>query len=359
MHISRECAFVPVSFFLGEKTVFLYDQWYLAAWDDEIDQQPVQRWLLDTPVVFYRKEAGQVVAMEDRCPHRLVPLSMGERVGDNIRCVYHGAVFNPEGKCESLPGSTAQARCNGVRTFPIEERWGAIFIWMGEREKADAGLLPPAQLLRREGRRTVRGVLPCKADYQLCVDNLLDLSHEAYLHPHTIGTLEVAEIPVETKVDANKVTVARLMKNVEAPKLFAEAKGIDANIDRYQTVTAYLPSFVTVDVKATPVGEPDYDDPLEWQVLFFMTPERGDSTHYFFAVSRGFGLDSEPIDEALKAGALKTIHEDIEMLEAQQAMLETIPLQDRTLYTRYDVAPDRARIIVDKMASQEKEKEPT
>ena len=334
--------------------MFVYDHWYLAAWDDEIGAEPTQRWLLDIPVVFYRKSDGAIVAMEDRCPHRLVPLSMGERVGDNIRCIYHGAVFTPEGECESLPGSTAQARCNGVRTFATEERWGAIWIWMGDAEKADLGLMPPAGNLRAGGRRTVRGSLPCKASYQLCVDNLLDLSHEAYLHPHTIGTVEVAEIPVETKVDGETIIVSRVMENVEAPKLFAKARGITTNIDRYQTVTGHLPAFVTVDVKATPVDEPDVADPLEWQVLFFMTPEREDSTHYFFAVSRSFGLQSEEIDEALKAGSLKTIHEDIGMLQAQQEMLKTIPLESRKLHTRYDAAPDRARVIVNRMIDRER-----
>lgn len=333
--------------------MYLYNQWYLAAWDDAIGQDPVQRWLLDVPVLFYRTQAGQVVAMEDRCPHRLVPLSKGRRVGDGIQCVYHGAVFSPDGECESLPGSSAQARTRGVRTFATEERWGAIWIWMGEAETADRSLLPDAHRLRTEGRRTVRGVLPCRANYQLCVDNLLDLSHEAYLHPHTIGTIEVAESPVNTQVEGNAIVVSRVMHDVEAPQLFAKARGITTNIDRYQTVTAYLPTFVTVDVKATSVNDPEAANPLEWQVLFFMTPERAGSTHYFFAVSRSFGLDSDQIDQALIAGSLKTLGEDIDMLEAQQEMLGTIALESRTLHTRYDVAPDRARVIMKQMLEAE------
>ena len=148
--------------------MYLYNQWYLAAWDDAVGEDPVQIWLLDIPVMFYRTAAGQLVAMEDRCPHRLVPLSKGCRVGDSIQCIYHGAIFAPTGECESLPGASAQARQNGVRTFATEERWGAIWIWMGEAETANRDLLPGAGNLQTEGRRTVRGVLPCKANYQLC-----------------------------------------------------------------------------------------------------------------------------------------------------------------------------------------------
>ena len=332
--------------------MFVRESWYLAAWSDEIDGKPTQRWLLGEPVLFYRKGDGGVVAMDDRCPHRLVPLSMGTLVGDDIRCIYHGALFSPEGRCISIPGQVV-GNAKGARTYATTECWGGIWIWMGNAATADTAKLPGAARLEAPGWRAIRGVLPCAADYGLTVDNLLDLSHEAYLHPRTIGTDEVAKNAVKTTVVDDCVVVARVMEDVPPPPLFIKARGKATNIDRYQTVTATLPSFVTVDVKATDVGNPDEEGALEWIVMFFMTPERAGRTHYFFAVTRNFALGSDEVDEVLLNGSLETLREDIEMLEAQERMVADRPLASRTLFTRYDGAPDRARAIVRKMVERE------
>jgi vanillate O-demethylase monooxygenase subunit len=332
--------------------MFVRQAWYLAAWSNEIDGQPTQRWLLGEPVLFYRKGDGGVVAMDDRCPHRLVPLSMGKREGDDIRCIYHGALFSPEGKCLSIPGQSV-GNARGARTYATVECWGGVWIWMGDAGTADAAKLPSAARLDSPGWRAIRGLLPCAADYELATDNLLDLSHEAYLHPHTIGTDEVAEIPVKIMVEGERVVVQRVMEDVPPPPLFIKARSKAANIDRYQTVTANLPSFITVDVKATDVGNPEDAGALEWIVMFFMTPERAGRTHYFFAVTRNFALGSDEVDQVLLTGSLETLREDIEMLEAQERMVADRPLASRTLFTRYDRAPERARAIVRKMVERE------
>jgi vanillate O-demethylase monooxygenase subunit len=251
-----------------------------------------------------------------------------------------------------VPGQDLE-RAPGAEVYAVEERWGGVFIWMGDVAAADPALLPDAHLLTEPGWGAIRGMLPCAADYQLAVDNLLDLSHEAYLHPRTIGTEEVAEHPAKIRITEGKAVVERVMEDVPAPPLFTIARGITTNIDRRQTVTATLPSFVTVDVKATEVGRPDDPDALEWLVLFFMTPEREGRTHYFFAVTRNFAIDSDEVDDILTKGSLQTLAEDIDMLEAQQAMLQDRKLDSRTLFTRYDNAPDRVRLMVKRMIERE------
>ena len=77
--------------------------WYVAAMSQELGDGLLQRWILNEPVVMYRISSGRVVAMLDRCPHRSYPLSKGERVGDNLRCNYHGLVYEPGGKCVHIP----------------------------------------------------------------------------------------------------------------------------------------------------------------------------------------------------------------------------------------------------------------
>src|SRR5262245_31414674 len=73
--------------------------WYVAAYSSEVGRKPFARTILGRPLVLYRTEAGLPVAFQDACPHRAMPLSKGALLGDRLRCMYHGALFEPSGKC--------------------------------------------------------------------------------------------------------------------------------------------------------------------------------------------------------------------------------------------------------------------
>ncbi len=83
--------------------------WYVAAWDGEVGTAPLARTLLNVPVMLYRKLDGTPIAMRDACPHRMLPLSMGIKQGDSIRCRYHGLKLGPDGCAEEMP----------IRTDPV------------------------------------------------------------------------------------------------------------------------------------------------------------------------------------------------------------------------------------------------
>ncbi|MEC9178308.1 MAG: Rieske 2Fe-2S domain-containing protein, partial [Pseudomonadota bacterium] len=73
--------------------------WYVAAWDHEVRRQELfRRTICNEPVVFYRKDDGSPVALEDRCCHRHMPLSDGVLKGNNVECLYHGLVYEPSGE---------------------------------------------------------------------------------------------------------------------------------------------------------------------------------------------------------------------------------------------------------------------
>ena len=83
--------------------MYLRDCWYPAAWPDEITGAPLRRTFLDEPVVVFRLENGEPVALLDRCPHRFVPLSRGVVIGSEIQCAYHGLRFDRHGNCTANP----------------------------------------------------------------------------------------------------------------------------------------------------------------------------------------------------------------------------------------------------------------
>ena len=93
--------------------------WYVAAFCNEIGEDLLSRWILNQPVVLYRKSTGEAVAVQGRCPHRHYPLGESKRVGDAIQCGYHGITFDHAGKCTFVP---SQANVPGVYSITAYPR---------------------------------------------------------------------------------------------------------------------------------------------------------------------------------------------------------------------------------------------
>src|SRR3954464_433010 len=159
--------------------------WYPAIWSQDLKAgELLPRTFLGEPVVLFRSADGTAIAMADVCPHRFAPLHRGEWLAEGgIRCLYHGLEFSAEGKCIRNPhGDGALPRNCSVRTYPLMEKHSLAWIWMGDRA-ADAADIPDYSILDpRDGVTTHRDSLVMSADYRLLGDNLMDLSHAAFLH---------------------------------------------------------------------------------------------------------------------------------------------------------------------------------
>src|SRR2546430_527577 len=117
--------------------MFLKNAWYVASTSKELaDRRIVGRKLLNDRIVIFRTQGGQVSAVLDRCIHRHAPLSLGKVVGETIECGYHGARFNADGRCVHIPGQTTIAAKAKVRAYPVIERYGFIWVWMGDAQHA-------------------------------------------------------------------------------------------------------------------------------------------------------------------------------------------------------------------------------
>lgn len=333
--------------------MFAKNCWYVAALTGELGRTLLKRTIAGEDVVLYRTEAGRAVAMLDRCPHRLAPLSMGRLVGDSIECGYHGITFDCDGRCTRVPGEAPQAHFRAT-TFPLVERYGFCWIWLGDATP-DEALLPAEFRFNAEpGWCPLADKIHVEADYRLLIDNLMDLSHEAFLHMNTIGNTAVAEVLPKTIVKSATVEVERFMPDCTPPKLFVKAAGFTTNIDRYQRIVFYPPCFVVIEVWATAAGTNDKQNGLAWWVLNALTPATERSTNYFWGLPRGFKQDDPSMTEALRLGVERTFAEDKTMIEAQQRVLDRVPLESRTVYTKADQAPARARQLIDRMIDAER-----
>jgi phenylpropionate dioxygenase-like ring-hydroxylating dioxygenase large terminal subunit len=313
---------------VSDRRPFLRNCWYAAAWDHEVGRTPLARTFLHEPVVLYRRADGRPVALADRCCHRALPLSLGSIEGDALRCGYHGLLFDASGACVQVPGQTAIPPGARVASYPVVDRYGWIWIWMGEAALADEKLLPNWWWMTHPEWRVVKGepVFYVKCDYQLVTDNLLDLSHLTFVHAGNIGTNAVAETAFKTHRFDDGVRMTRWIIDSPPPPMYRELGRFTGNVDRWQIVETRLPTYTDVfagcAVTGTGAPQGDRSRGVEFHNLNTATPETETTTHYFYAHARNFRLDDASVDEFYRRDFRAVFYQDVVILDAQQRNME-------------------------------------
>lgn len=331
-------------------TTWPTNAWYVAGWDSEVDSAPLARTICNVPMAFYRRLDRSVVAMRDACPHRLLPLSMGLREGDSLRCRYHGLKLGPDGVAEEMPLKNDPVnRSICVETFVTHERHRFVWVWVGDKDKADPALIPDLWPCSAPDWTFDGGYYHIAADYRLAIDNLMDLTHETHVHAGSIGQPEIMEAPIETRVDGEEVWVTRWMPGIEAPPFWRGALRQDGPVDRWQICRFMLPSAVTIDVGVAPVGAgatiERHDQGVRGMVIDLMTPESETSHHYFWGMARNFDIHDTGFTVRFKNQQGGVFLQDKEVLEAQQKAICANPDLRLAAY-RIDEGGTRARQII-------------
>jgi phenylpropionate dioxygenase-like ring-hydroxylating dioxygenase large terminal subunit len=343
-----------------ETKMFLRNMWYVAAFSADVTPgKCLARVFLNEPVVLFRTEAGVISALMDRCSHRAMPLSKGHVDGDIIRCPYHGLEFNAAGACTRIPNQDRIPPAANVRSYPVIERDALIWIWMGDPAKAD-----PAAILGNPEHVDPQWswrpyTMHVKSNWQLLVDNILDLTHVAYIHANTIGGNPQAHFNADTSVrfDGTKVTLLRKMPDSVPPKTYVRAGGFKGNVDRWQTVE-YEPvkgNVLRVNAGACEVGTGAYegrrDNGFQLLNVHGVTPETETTTHYIWSICTNAPAESG-VPEMLFDQFHETICEDERALEAQQARITDTP-DMRFVGIASDGAATRARLVLDNLMASE------
>ena len=309
--------------------MYLRNSWYVGAWSRELADKPVAITMLEEPVVLFRKADGAVAALEDRCPHRHLPLSMGLTEGNAIRCGYHGMLIDGAGRCIEVPSQKLIPPAARIKAYPVAERYGWVWVWMGDADLADPALIPDFGLLTSPAHAAVGKTNHVRANYQLVTDNLMDLSHVGFVHTTTIGNAETGSKGklVTTRTDYG-VHAERMVPDVPQPPLYIKSGTLPAgvNLDRWSIMDYIAPSFVIIHTGGAPVGagalEGDYSQGLNLWVMNAMTPETPTTTNYFWASVRAHALGDPAVDALFFAGVSEAFEEDKLVLEAQQRVID-------------------------------------
>lgn len=342
---------------------YLRNAWYVAAWSDDLaDGQLLARTILKEPVVLYRRADGSPVALHDRCPHRFAPLSMGKIVkGDCLQCPYHGLEFDASGACVLNPHGTKNIPSRArVRSFPVTEKHKAIWIWMGAREP-DYSKVPDFSVLDNvpEMHTTKRDKMTIKANYELIIDNLLDLSHTSFLHEGILGNADTVESDITVELDGDDVVVGRHAGNATPPGLFAtQWPTAPARVDKFTRMRWMAPSTMRL---VTGICNPGADPATGtgYHAIHMLTPETDRTTHYFFTAVR---FNVKTTDDALNRQIQDKIsttrrfafeEQDAPVIEAQQAIIDAATTPVDPVVLAIDVGPVRYKRILQKMIEAE------
>ncbi len=311
---------------------FILNAWHVVATSSEVDgARPFAVRLASQSMVLFRTGDGRLVAMEDICPHRQAPLSLGRIEGNALRCMYHGLLFSAEGRCIEIPGQDIIPPRATVATYPVAERFGWIWIWLGD-EPCDESLLPPAVASDHPELFTSQTHIDYEANYGLVIDNLLDLSHLSYVHASSFkADPKWANIRPKVTPGPRGVFIERWLESTRAVATARHIAG--QTCDTWQGYHFLVPGVLIMETLYCEAGSA--------QAAGLQKPEKGvlvrnyssqaitgtgpRSSRYFFAAAiPREGAEQRDCDRMLEVTRI-AFDEDRAMIEAQQRSLDANP----------------------------------
>ena len=297
---------------------FVKNAWYVAGWSRDFDAALRALTIVGETLVFFRASDGELVALEDRCPHKLLPLSRGKRIGDTIQCGYHGMTFGRDGKCVRVPGQDNLPKSAYVDAYPVQERHGIVWVWMGDPAKADTSKIFDMPEFSDPNWHVHHGDgLHIRGHYLNVAENLVDPAHVSFVHPTTLGSAASEDVPVHVSTSGN--------------------------VDRWHYYYLHLPSTAVIDFgsadAALNLPEENRGEGVRIFALHFVTPVTEDYTIDHWMHLRNTAVGDHEASAQMDAMFRVAFAEDKEVLEAIH-IEEQRPQKRKPIRIAIDKAPN-------------------
>ena len=311
--------------------LYVRNAWYVAGWSHDLPAaQPLALTLLGDPVVLWRDAGGQAHAFEDRCVHRLAPLSLGRCEGDHLRCMYHGLLFGTDGRVVEIPGQDLVPSQARVRTYPLVERHDWLWVWPGDPAQADPALIPAAVGPSDPDWVLGTGQLDYATEARLICDNLCDFAHLSYVHAASFGASETwaRSRPKVTPLERG----VRFERWIEGETRMASGRA--EPVDHWSAYDFMLPGVLLMGGGPFPAGtaarfdhgEPDLDLAISRTFTSqAVTPLTDRTARYFFSWGPHKDHGDAAMRDMLMGIAGQAFAEDKLMIEAQQRIIDATP----------------------------------
>ncbi|MBD1552274.1 aromatic ring-hydroxylating oxygenase subunit alpha [Pseudomonas typographi] len=291
----------------------LATHWYPIAQASVVGEQPIKAMLLDEPLVAYRV-ASELVVARDVCPHRGVPLSMGQADGQGVVCPYHGLRFGHGGKCNKVPASPNAAIPSRMQlyTYPAVERYGLIWTCLDPQgEGVDIPKMPHWD--EPEFHQIVCPAFEVQAFAGRQVEGFLDVAHFGFVHTDTFGDPNNLEIPPYRPTPTEQGFEVRYLSTVGNYPIGIDGKA-PADFTWLRHFEVHLPFTATLTVHFPENGR--------LVIMNAASPVSAKVTRMFAPIARNFDKDL-PVEDC-HAFNLRVFEEDRAIVEAQKP--ERLPL---------------------------------
>lgn len=298
--------------------VFLPNHWFIVTRSKDVRDRPVTAQLFGTPIVLFRDQNNTVNALLDRCPHRNVPLSLGDVCEDGtLRCAYHGWRFDGHGQCRFIPTRTEQQvqPSHHAVAYPACDQDGFVWVYTLDLNNPVVPKTRPHifKLLGHPGYTSVRETVFVDGDLYAALENALDVPHTAFLHRGLFrsqhrGLLIKARIHRQSnRVDAEYVGEPRPAGWVA--KILAPGGGPVVHFDRF-----ILPSVAQVEYR---LGSANH-----MMIESFMTPLDEKRTRIDAVVSFSVRMPHFLVKLLLRPFAMKLFEQDAKILKHQYESID-------------------------------------
>lgn len=340
----------------NKHTPLIMNEWYVAAFKEDIGRHLLARKILNKRIVMYRTLDGQPIALEDRCAHRSFPLSQSHLEGDEIICGYHGFKYNYAGDLVEVPSQKQCPSGIGIQRYKLVEKGPLVWIWMGDQSLADESKIPDLYWLENENWACTSGYFFHPGNYVSMHENLMDLTHLTFLHANTIGTPDYASAPYKMELKEGHYKLIREVVPTILSPVWGETTGL-AGVDtaaRIATSEFLSPGLHQVSVSF-------YDSALDEQnrenykihTAHILTPESHDTMHYFIVHGRDFALDDDKIEAFMHEQLFAAFQEDVIGLGALEAVIDDKDENHFEISVASDAPAVATRIYLKKRAEAE------
>ena len=289
----------------------LKDFWYIAAESRELKCKPFAAAPFGEPMVLFRSADGRVSALEDRCSHRNMPLSMGRVSSGCVTCPYHGWTFDGAGRCVQIPslGSSQRLPNHGVRAYPVREHDGYVWVYPGESIPESAPFQFP-----HYGERawtSFRMRTRFRASVEACLENFLDCPHTVYVHGGWFRNHDTRELSATVRSTSESVDVEfrgePMTRSLVSRLFFPNGREL-RHTDRF-----LMPNISRVDY--------DFGADRHFIITSQCTPLNECETEVHTVVTFSFGRIAPLVRLLLEPICRKIIRQDVDVLAMQSEQL--------------------------------------
>jgi phenylpropionate dioxygenase-like ring-hydroxylating dioxygenase large terminal subunit len=309
--------------------------WYAIELSSAVTAQPRAAKVLGKDLVLYRGKDGRVVALDRRCVHRGGDLAGGLVIEGCLRCPYHGWRFDEQGACVAIPANppgTPVPKAARVESYPTEERYGFVWVFLGELPPAERPPIPPLPELGQPGWRAVYGEFHWRAHYARVMENGMDFAHGPFVHAQSFGDINRPQIPEHQVVTEKWGAHAAVELPAQEPQGLWRWLGGRAPKNVPVRLAFYMPNLIRIHIQVRP----------GWEVIIFDTniPVDENNTRTLWVALRSF-LRGAWADRGAIERSLVVFNQDKPIVEAVRPVLppdpaEAGPEAERDLLVRSD-----------------------